>query len=76
MEVKVETRSQMFDGNEWVEAGIQWYCELAVPAHEVGVKGCPLGRARTKQGAIEDLVRRIGYESKVKIEPVEVERWW
>jgi hypothetical protein len=76
MEVEVTVRSQVLEDNGWVEAGVHWYCELVRPAHEVGVKGCPLGRARTKQGAIEDLVRRIGYESKVKIEPVEVERRW
>ena len=71
MIVKVKTRSQVLEDNGWVEAGIHWYCELVRPAHEIGVKGCPLGRGRTEQEAIDDLVRRIGYESRIKIEPIE-----
>jgi hypothetical protein len=71
MEVEVTTRSEYLEGNDWVPKGIHWTCQLVESAASLGIKGCPLGRANTREGALRDLVRRIAGESKIVILPWE-----
>ena len=72
MKVKVRTESTEFDGNEWIPAGTCWNCSIIPILPEI--KGCPLGRGSTEQEAIDDLVRRVGYESHITIIPEVTER--
>lgn len=68
MKVEVKTESTVLEGNDWVEAGTHWTCYVKGVHHEI--KGSPLGRGKTEKEAIEDLIRRVGYESKIKLEVV------
>jgi len=35
--------------------------------HDMGIKGCPMGRGATMEAAVADLIRRIEQESAVTV---------
>lgn len=54
--------------NEYNPVESRWYAMWSVAAMTAqGFRGCPLGRAHDKEGAIRDLIRRTEDENQVKL---------
>lgn len=49
------------------KSNTRWYAHVDLPQPHL-IKGCPMGREETKEGAIEDLRYRVRIESKVELE--------
>jgi hypothetical protein len=67
MKVKTTVESSYFEGNEWIKKGRKWTC--IIDSRHPEIKGCPLGRGKTEEEAVADLIYRVRIESHIDIEP-------
>ena len=71
--VDIKTSSVEVTGNGWIdglaegEKRIRWNAWID-GEYPNGIKGSPLGRGWSKQEAIRDLVIRVMYESRIRLE--------